>query len=70
MPVTTFYQYLRGGTCDSLLGLVGYGPCVINFSYSFSWIFLKLYILVVNIMKMCMRIFNGTKLNFDGITAF
>ena len=51
-------------------GIVGYEVCVINSSYSFQWIVLKLYILVVDIMKMCMWIIDGARLNFDRILAF
>ena len=47
-----------------------YRVCVINFSFSFQWIFLKLWILVVDIMKMCMWIFDGPRINFVIITAF
>ena len=36
----------------------------------FQWIFLKLCILVVDLLKMCMWVFDGAKVNFDRITAF
>ena len=39
---------------------IGYGVCVINSSYSFQWIFLKPCILIVDILKMCILIFDGT----------
>ena len=40
-----------------------------NSSYSFQWIILKPYILVVDILKMCIWLFNGARSNFDRITA-
>ena len=52
------------------LCIVGYGVCVINSSYSFQWIILKPCILVVDILKMCMWLFDGARINFDRITAF
>ena len=48
----------------------GYGVRVINSSYSFQWISLKPCILVVDILKMCMRIFADEKIIFDKIMAF
>ena len=47
-----------------------YRVCVINFSHSFQWIFLKPCISVVDILKMCMWVFGGARINFDKITAF
>ena len=44
--------------------------CVINSSHTFQWIFLKPCILVVDILKLCIWVFNGAKINFDRITAF
>ena len=44
--------------------------CGINSWNSFHSIFLKPCILVVDIMKMCMWIFDGARLNFDRITSF
>ena len=54
----------------AIFGIVGYEVCLINSSYSFQWIVLKLCILVVDIMKMCMWIIDGARLNFDRIMAF
>ena len=42
----------------------------IHYPHSFQWIFLIPCILVVDIMKMCMWIFDGARINFDRITAF
>ena len=42
--------------------IVEYGVCVINFSHNFQWFFLKSCIIVVNIMKMCMWVFNGVRI--------
>ena len=50
--------------------IVGYGVCVINSSYSFQWIFLKPCLLVVDILNMCMWVFDGARINFDRITTF
>ena len=50
-------------------GIVGYEVCVINSSYSSQWIVLKLFILIVNIMKMCMWIIDGARINCDRIVA-
>ena len=36
----------------------------------FRWIVLKPCILIVNIMKMCMWVFDGARITFDIITAF
>ena len=47
-----------------------YRVCVINSSHTFQWVFLKPYILFVDIMKMCMWSFGGDKIIFDRITAF
>ena len=47
-----------------------YRVCVINSSHSFQWIFLKPCISVVDILKMCMWVFSGARINFDRITAF
>ena len=49
---------------------IGYGVCVISSSYSFQWIFLKPCILIVDILKMCILIFDGTRINLTKITAF
>ena len=54
----------------AIFSIVGYEVCVINSSYSFQWIVLKLCILVVDITKMCMWIIDGARLNFDRIMAF
>ena len=50
--------------------IVGYGVCVIDSSYSFQWIILKPCILVVDILKMCMCLFDAARNNFDRFTAF
>ena len=47
-----------------------YRVCVINSSHSFLRIFLKPCIPVVDILKMCMWVFGGARINFDRITAF
>ena len=38
---------------------VGFGVCVINFSYSFQWMLLKLCSHIVDILEMCMWVFDG-----------
>ena len=56
-----------------ILGLIcnaGYGICVINFSYGFQQMFLKLNGHIVAILKMCIWGFGGDKMNVDIITAF
>ena len=50
--------------------IVGYEVCVITSSYSFQWIILKPCILVEDILKLCMRVFDEAKTNFDRITAY
>ena len=50
--------------------IVRYGVCVINFIYGFKWIFLKPCTLVVDLSKMCMRVFDGARINSDKIIAF
>ena len=50
--------------------IVGYRVCVINSSFSFQWVFLKPCILVVDIMKIGMWVFDGCRINSEGITAF
>ena len=50
--------------------LVGYGICVIIFSYNFQWINMKLYMFVVDILKMCMWVFDGARIKFVRIMAF
>ena len=47
-----------------------YRLCVINFSYSFQWIFFKSCKLYMDVMKMCMWGIDGDKLIFYSITAF
>ena len=49
---------------------VGYGVFVINLSYSFQWIVLKHCMLVVDIMKICIWIIDGPRINFESIMAF
>ena len=57
--ITTFFFYT-----------IGYGVCVINSFYSFQWVFFKLCVLVVVMIKMYMWSFNGDKINFDRIMFF
>ena len=49
--------------------IVGYRVCVIN-SYNCQWIFFKPCLLVVDIMKKCMWVFDEARISFDGIKAF
>ena len=56
--------------CPSVRHALQYGVCVINSSHSFYWIFLKPNIFVLDILKMCMWVFGGARINFDRITAF
>ena len=49
---------------------IRYRVGVINSSHSFQWIFLKPCISVVDILKMCMWVCGGARINFDKITAF
>ena len=60
---TIVSDYSRGGikfapVCPSgrpsVRHALQYRVCVINSSHSFQWVFLKPYILFVDIMKMCM----------------
>ena len=53
----------------SVRNALWYRVCVINSSHSFQWIFLKPCIPVVDILKMCMWVFGGARINFDRITA-
>ena len=50
--------------------LCRYAVCVIKFSYSFQWMFLKLCRHTVDILKICMWSFDGTGINSDRMTAF
>ena len=65
-----FALSVRLSVCPSVFHGLRYRVCVINFSHSFLWIFLKSCIPVVDILKMCLWIFGGARINFDGITAF
>ena len=56
--------------CPSVRNTLRYSVCVINFSHSFQWIFLKPCIPVVDILKMYMWIFDEARTNFDRITAY
>ena len=47
-----------------------YRVCVINSSCSFQWTFLKPCIPVVDILKICMWVFDGARINFDRIAAY
>ena len=53
-----------------LFCMVGYGVCVINYSYSFQRMFFKLCRHIGDILKMCMWVFDGARINFERITAF
>ena len=53
-----------------LLCPVGYVVCIINFFDRFQWMFLKHCRHSVNILEMCMWVFDGARINFDRITAF
>ena len=56
--------------CPSVRHALRYRVCVINCSHSFQWIFLKPCISVVDILKMCIWVLDGAKINFDRTTAF
>ena len=56
--------------CPSFRHSLRYRVCVINFSHSFQWIFLKPCIPTVDILKMCMWVFDGARINFDRIIAY
>ena len=47
-----------------------YRVCVINSSYNFQWIVLKPYILVVDIMKMCMWVIDELELILIEVRRF
>ena len=47
-----------------------YRLCVINFSYSCQLIFLKSCIRVVDIMKMCMWVLDGARINLTKLRPF
>ena len=61
---------VRPSVCPSVRHTLRYRVCVINSSHSFQWIILKPCISVVDILKMCMWVFGGARINFDRITAF
>ena len=44
--------------------------CKVKSFYSFQWLVLKLCRLIVDMLKICIRIFDGARINFDRITAF
>ena len=54
----------------SFFCIVGYGVCVISSSYSFQWTIMKPCILLIDILRMCMWVFDEARINFDRITAF
>ena len=56
--------------CPSVRHALQYRVCVINSSHSFKWIFLKPCLPVVDILKMCMWVFGGARIDDDRITAF
>ena len=56
--------------CPSIRHALRYRVCVINSFHSFSRIFLKPCIPVVDMLKMCVWVFGGARINFDRITAF
>ena len=64
--VVTVYAFQNLISSSHLMAKV----CVNNSYHSSQWIFLKPCILIVDIMKMSMWIFNGAGNNFDRITAF
>ena len=75
-PVTIVKGHLdlplsvRPSVCPSVRHTLRYSVCVINFSHSFQWIFLKPCIPVEEILKMCMWVFDEARTNFDRITAY
>ena len=58
----TELQHIELSHFRQLFGIVGYGVCVINSSYSFQWIILKPCRLVADILKMCKWIFADQKI--------
>ena len=60
--ILTELQHIELSHFRQIIGIVGYGVCVINSSYSFQWIVLKPYILVADILKMCKWIFADQKI--------
>ena len=60
--ILTELQHIELSHFRQLFGIVGYGVCVINSSYSFQWIILKPCILVADILKMCKWIFADQKI--------
>ena len=68
--ILTELQHIELSHFRQIFGIVGYGVCVINSSYSFQWIILKPCILVAVILKMCKWIFADQKNYVDKITAF
>ena len=61
---------VRPSVCPSVHHTLRYSVCVINSTLSFQWIFLKPCIPVVEILKMCMWVFDEARTNFDRITAY
>ena len=59
---------VRLSVCPSVRHALRYRVCVINSSHSFQWIFLKPCVHVVDILKMCMWVFDGAKINFDSLS--
>ena len=55
--------------CPSVCHTLWYRASVFN-SNSFHWIFFKPCILVVDIMMMCLWVFDGARINFKRITVF
>ena len=65
-PCPSVCLSVRPSVCHTLR----YIYCVSNFSHSFQWIFFKSSILVLDIMKMSILVFDGARINFDRTTGF
>ena len=50
--------------------IVGSGVCVSSSSYSFQSMFCKRSRYIVDILEICMWVFDGARLNFDRIVGF
>ena len=60
--ILTELQHIELSHFGQFFGIVGYGVCVINSSYSFQRIILKPCILIADILKMCKWIFADQKI--------
>ena len=56
--------------CPSIRHTLWYRVCVINSSHNIQWILFKPCIKLADILKMCMWVFDGARINVDRITAF